>query len=290
MVSRREFAGLVAAGAAAAGAAGTVLAGTAAAQTPPAAGAGGGETTFDRVMRTKKLRIGAVAGGEPYYHKDLASGQWSGFCIDMAKDLAANFDSEPEILETTWGNQVLDLQSGKIDIGFGLNPAPKRAFSVRFCRPLLNNSFTILAKKGFEAKSWSDLNSPNVKISVDIGSSHDVIAHRLCPNAQIIGFKTADEATMAVQTGRADCQILVVILSLTVLKKNPNLGKLIIPQPVVLTTTNSGVRIEPDYRFRDFVDNWTDYNRGLGTIRDWVVSNLALVGVKPEDIPPEVVL
>jgi polar amino acid transport system substrate-binding protein len=289
MVSRREFAGLLATGTAAAGTAGTVLAGTAAAQTPPAAGSAG-DTTFDRVMRTKKLRIGGISGGEPYYHKDLASGQWSGFCVDMAKDLASNFEAEVEIVETTWGNQVLDLQSGKIDIGFGLNPTPKRAFSVRFCRPLINNSFTILARKGFEGKSWKDLNSPNVKISVDIGSSHDQIAHRLCPNAQIIGFKTADEATLAVQTGRADCQILVVILSLTVLKKNPNLGKLVIPQPIVLTTTNAGTRIEPDSRFKDFVDNWVDYNRGLGQIRDWVVANLTLVGVQPDDIPSEVAL
>ena len=36
------------------------------------------ETTFDRVRRTKTLRIAALPGELPYFQKDLASGEWSG--------------------------------------------------------------------------------------------------------------------------------------------------------------------------------------------------------------------
>jgi polar amino acid transport system substrate-binding protein len=243
------------------------------------------ESTFDRIKRTKKLRIGAIAGGEPYYHKDLVAGKWSGFCIDMATDLASQFEAELEIVESTWGNAVLDLEANKIDIMFGVNPTPKRAFVIDFCKPLFTNAFTILAKKGFEPKTWAELNDPKIKIAVDIGSSHDQIARRLCPKAEIVGFKTADEATLALQTGRVDCQVLVIILSLTMLKKNPNVGTVIIPQPLMGTTTNPGVRKEADKSLRDFVDVWVDYNRSVGQIREWVVKNLELVGVQATDIP-----
>jgi len=255
---------------------------------PTALAADAAESTYDKIKRTKKLRIGAIAGGEPYYHKDLVSGKWAGFCIDMATDLAAQFEAELEIVESTWGNAVLDLEANKIDIMFGVNPTPKRAFVIDFCKPLFTNAFTILAKKGFEPKGWADLNDPKVKIAVDIGSSHDAIARRLCPKAEIVGFKTADEATLALQTGRVDCQVLVVILSLTVLKKNPGVGQLIVPQPLMGTTTNPGVRKEADKSFRDYVDVWVDYNRSIGQVREWVSKNLELVGVQTSDIPPAV--
>jgi polar amino acid transport system substrate-binding protein len=259
------------------------LAGPAAAQT-----AQEGETTFSRVRRTKKLRIAAIVGTEPYYHKDIATGQWSGFCVSMAQDLVKSLEAEIEVIESTWGNAVLDLQSNKIDIMFGLSPTPSRALVVEFTRPIMNNTFTIIAKQGFEAKTWADLNKSSVRVAVDIGSTHDLFARRALPNATLVALKTPDDAMLAVQSGRADCVIQVVMLSLVTVKKNPNVGRIIIPSPIVQQPTCCGVRVEGDQRFRSFVDNWLEYNRSLGAVRGWITENLALVGVKPEDVPPEV--
>src|SRR5438067_1175822 len=122
MLSRRLFA----ASAAAAAGMPTLLAGEARAQTPPA------ESTMERVKRTKILRIAALPGEAPYFNKDLASGAWSGTCVEMAKDIAGNLDGEVEYLESTYGNSVLDLQSNKIDLAFSLNPTPKRALVIDF--------------------------------------------------------------------------------------------------------------------------------------------------------------
>ena len=116
MLSRRLFA---------AGAAGApvVLAGAARAEDQPA------ESTIDRVKRAKVLRIAALPGEAPYFNKDIATGKWSGMCIDMAKDIAGVFDGQVEYIESTYGNSVLDLQANKIDLAFSLNPTPKRALS-----------------------------------------------------------------------------------------------------------------------------------------------------------------
>ena len=65
-LSRRGIAGLTATGLAA-----TAFIGSARAQ--PA-----NESTFDRVNRTKVLRIAALPGELPYFHKDIATGEWSG--------------------------------------------------------------------------------------------------------------------------------------------------------------------------------------------------------------------
>lgn len=219
MVTRRDVASIVGLGAVGAMAAGALASSAVAQAADP------NESTFARIRRTKKMRIGAVGGGAPYYMKDLASGQWKGFYVDIAKALADDMEAELEITETTWGNSVLDLQSNKIDIFFGLNPTPKRALVVDFSVPVFNNAFGILCKKDFKPKTWAELNSPDVKIAVDQGSSHDQVVSRLIPKAQISRLKTADDATAALQTGRVDAQCLITMLSLTVLKKNPSLGQ-----------------------------------------------------------------
>lgn len=283
MVSRRNL--VTAAGVAAVGLGAVAASATAAMAQAPA-----GETAFERIRRTKKLRIGAVAGAAPYYNKDINSGQWGGFYIDLSKALAEELEVELEITETTWGNSVLDLQSGKTDIFFGLNPTPKRALVVDFSVPVFNNAFTMIAKKGLGKKTWDEFNNPAVRIAVDAGSSQDQVATRLCPKAQILRFKAVDEAAAAVMTGRADAQCIVMMLSMTMLKKNPGLGELVVPTPVFATTSNAGFRREADKTWRDYVNTWLDFNRGLGLIRQVIVKNMESVGITEADMPAGVSL
>lgn len=281
MVSRREIGSFVGLGAAAAVmAAGSAVSQAAAEAQPPA------ESTFAQIRRTKKLRIAGVVGTEPYYHKDIATGQWSGFCVSMATDLAKSMEAEVEIIESTWGNSVLDLQANKIDIMFGLSPIPSRALILEFSRPIMNNTFTLIAKSGFEPKLWEDLNKPEVRVAVDIGSSHDLFARRTIPKATLVALKTADDAVLAVQSGRADCLIQVAMLSLVTVKKNTKVGKVVVPAPVASQPTCCGVRVDTDSRFRTFVDNWLEYNRSLGAIREWILSSLSLVNIQEQDVPP----
>jgi polar amino acid transport system substrate-binding protein len=281
MLSRRLFA----ASAAAAASASAVLARQAHAETPP------GESTFERIKRTKVLRIAALPGEAPYFNKDINSGAWSGMCVDMAKDMAANFDGEVEYLESTYGNSVLDLQSNKIDLAFSLNPTPKRAMVIDFTHAFYLHGFGMVGRKGFKAANWADLDKPDVKIAFDIGSVHEISARRFASHATLIALKTRDECVLAVQSGRADCVIMAVNLGLTAIKKNPALGEFqMLHQPRIQLPTCMGVRKEANKDWRDFLNAWVDYNRGIQQIREWLYGGLAINGVKPEDIPPDVEL
>ncbi len=281
MLSRRLFA----ASAAAAAGASAVLARDAQAQAQQ------GESTFERVKRTKVLRIAALPGEAPYFNKDINSGAWSGMCVDMAKDMAANFDGEVEYLESTYGNSVLDLQSNKIDLAFSLNPTPKRAMVIDFTHAFYLHGFGMVGRKGFKAANWADLDKPDVKIAFDIGSVHEISARRFASHATLIALKTRDECVLAVQSGRADCVIMAVNLGLTAIKKNPSLGEFqMLHQPRIQLPTCMGVRKEANKDWRDFLNAWVDYNRGIQQIREWLYGGLAINGVKPEDVPADVEL
>lgn len=246
-------------------------------------------STLDRIKQRGVLRVAVIVGQEPYFHKDLASGQWSGACVDMANDIASKLSAKVETVESTWGNQILDLQGDKVDLAFAVNPTPERALVIDFSTPILVHSFTVITKKGFaKPQTWAEINKPEVKIAIDIGSTHDMIARRYCPKATILGFKNRDEAILAVATGRADCNVSLAVLAVSTLKKNPNLGELVIPRPILTLPTNMGIRAESDRRYKDFLSAWADYNRSLGQTREWMLKGFEAVGLSPDDIPPEV--
>jgi polar amino acid transport system substrate-binding protein len=277
MLSRRYLA-LAAAGAPA------LLASEARAQNAP-------QSTLDRIKETKTLRIAALPGEAPYFNKDLTTGAWSGMCIDMANDIAKVFDGKVEYIESTYGNSVLDLQSDKIDLAFSLNPTPLRALVIGFTHPFYLHGFGMVGKKGFKASTWPELDKPEVKIAVDIGSVHELSARRFASHATIMAFKSRDECILAVQSGRADCVILAVNLGLTAVKKNPELGEFqMLHHPEVKLPTCMGIRMEADRRWQDFLNAWVDFNRGTQQIREWLYAGLAINGVKPEDVPADVEL
>jgi polar amino acid transport system substrate-binding protein len=278
MTDRRGFLWSVAAAAA------TLCAGDAIAQSDT-----GPESAWARVNRTKVMRIGAVAGAAPYYDKDPGSAQWRGFMIDFARDLAASLKAQVEILETSWGNSVLDLQSNKIDLFFGLNPTPERAKVVDFSDPLFNNAFVLLARNDFTAQSWESLDRPEFKVAVDIGSSHDQMISRTCPKATISRLASTADATLALQSGRVDAQVLVVILALSAIKKNASLGHIVVPTPTQATTTTVGFRKEDDRTWINYVNHWIATERASGQVRQIVMANLdKLAGVHADEIPAQI--
>jgi polar amino acid transport system substrate-binding protein len=109
---------------------------------------------------------------------------------------------------------------------------------------------------------------------------------RTCPNATILRFDNAPTATLALQSGRADAQVLVIILALPVLKKNPSIGHIVVPLPVQSTTTNIGFRKESDKSWQNYVNQWIAKARADGRVKSVVMANLEkLVGVQAGEIP-----
>lgn len=246
------------------------------------------EPNLARILRTRRLRLGARLGEEPYSYKNSTTGQWSGFLVAMAGDLAAALRVELAIVETNWADTVADLHAGKIDLAFGPSPTAQRAMFADFSTPLFHDTYAVLARKGFAPKSWAELNVPEYLVGVDTGSAREEAVRRFAGNAAITGFKTRDEALLAVQSGRVDCFVATVLFALAALKKIPQLGELVVPTPQLRAALCPAVPYDDDRRFRGVVDAWGEDNRGIGQIRNWIMAGLAKLGIEPSDLPPDV--
>ena len=277
MTTRRLLTGALGVGAAAFGI------GSASAQTPTQSG----ESTFERVRRSGVLRIAALPGEQPFFRKDLTTGEWHGVGIDMAKSIAAALNVKLQYLESTYSNSVLDLQSNKIDLAFALNPTPQRALAIGFTQPYYLHPFGYVSKKGFTPKTWEDLNKPEIRTVSLIGALSDNLLARFAPKATVVSVKAGDDAVLTMQAGRADCIIYALIQALGVSAKAPMLEQVtLLQQPYVALASAMGIQQETDRRWRDFLDSWIEYNRGTRQIGGWMRDGLLAMGVKAENIPP----
>jgi polar amino acid transport system substrate-binding protein len=223
-----------------------------------------------------------------YFQKNLATGAWGGAAIEMADSIAKLLGAKHDYVEATYGTSVLDLQSDKVDLAFVLNPTPERALAVRFAHPMLIHPFGCLARPGLAPKTWADIDKPEIRIAFDIGSLHETVAKRFAPKAQHVGFPNRDQALLALQSGRADVDVLAALLGLSAVVKNPALGRwYLLGQPTVALPSSLAVQYEPDTRFVDVLNAWLDFNRGIGQLREWIIGGLELEGVKREQIPSE---
>ena len=235
---------------------------------------GAAESTFDRVRRTKVLRIAALPGELPYFQKDLATGEWSGACIDMAKDIAKVFDAKLAYVESTYGNSVLDLQSNKVDLAFALNPTPARALAIGVHPSDDHPSVRLPGEAGARTRRRGTTSTSRRSASSTTSARCTRRRRkRYCPKAQLTGYKTRDECTLALQSGRADAHILAAILGLATVGREllawavPSAG-----QPDSWRCRAAcGVQREPDTRFVEVINAWLDFNRGTGQIREWLL-------------------
>lgn len=280
MTTRRSLAGAL-------GAIATTFAiGKASAQTAAPSGAPSGESTFDRIRRTGTLRIAALPGEQPFFRKDLTTGEWHGVAIEMARSIASALNAKLAYVESTYANSVLDLQSNKIDLAFALNPTPLRALAIGFTEPYYMHPFGYVSRPGFAPKTWEDLNKPGVRVVSLIGSLSDNLLARYAPKATVVEAKAVDEAILQMQSGHAECIVYALIQALAVSARVPAFSKVtLLQQPYVALPSAMGVQEEPDRRWRDFLNAWTEYNRGTRQISAWMRDALVQMGVKPENIP-----
>jgi polar amino acid transport system substrate-binding protein len=247
-----------------------------------------GESTWARIQRTKVIRTGVIAGEEPGFHKDPVSGEWSGSQLSFVRNIASTLGCQLELLETTYGNSVLDLQANKIDLALALQATPARSIVINFTRPIYFTQLVAVLRKGVEAKTWNDINKSSVRIAVDRGSISETIARHFAPEAQLALVADRNASTMEVTSGHADLLITSPLSAILAVKRNPQIGSIFTPQPPVRLGVYFGVRYEPNDRWVQFLNAWGEYNQQVGQIRAWVMESLSLFGLTPADVPDTV--
>ncbi len=238
------------------------------------------ESTWDLIKRTGQVRMG-VFEYSPYFMRDKASGEWVGAMIDMGKDIANELKVKYVPVEVGgFGEAVLSLQAGKVDMNFALQATPLRATAIDFAGPIYWIEWVTVNNPNFKGRVWADYNKEGVKVAVMTGTSDELLLRKMAPKATRVEFKSAAEIALAVSSGRADAFTTTVLNSMVAKSKNPGLGDFVNPTPRVALPGYIGLRLEEDARWQKFLNRWAEWNILLGHNETRMKAALAREGLE----------
>lgn len=242
---------------------------------------------WNSVMSTGKLTTCVVPAYQPYSWKD-DGGNWQGFAVKMAQDVAYDLHVQVAFVDTSFKTVVLDLQSAKCDVFFGFNATPERALAIDFAGPLYTLGFLALDRAGWSppGNAWADLNNSNTRICFTIGNSTAQQVKRFDPQATQVQLTTSNDCALALISRRVDTYIDGVMAILAAKQKNAELGQIRVLTPQYALPSYAGMRMDSDGRFQKFLQRWAEYNRADGTINEWLVNAMSSVGITASAIPP----
>lgn len=246
--------------------------------------AGAQDSTLDKVKARGKLLVGCVPD-LPYAGEDPRTGKWRGYVPLMAADLARVLKVEWECVPVTWANAVLALQTGKVDMVMDLGGTPERAMVADFVGPSVRQAYMMVTRKGLTGATWEDFNKPEIRIAVQTGTTNEMILNRFVPKATKVGLAPGTDPSLSVSSGRADA-FLSTFLSGTIARaKNPNIGELLLPTPILSADSAIALRYEQDGRWKGVLSSWLTYAIKLRSLRGWVEQGLIDSGVPAEGLP-----
>jgi polar amino acid transport system substrate-binding protein len=255
------------------------------------------QSTWERIQKTKVLRVGA-ANTPPYYMIDPTGSAapggvesngvvWRGLGPALAKKIADEMGVKLEIVETTWGGAVAGLQAGQFDFMIALDATLKRALSIDFVSaPLMWFPFVVLTKSGVDATHWSDLDKEGIVVGVENGSSYDQVASRFLKKATFKRFPDTTSSIAAFMAGQLDAYVWSGPQADFTQSKFPAGAKKFTPRPVVAIPSAAGIRKEPDQRWRNYLDAAFTSLYYSGEVTRAYNEFMAGQGVPPESVTP----
>ncbi|NTI18071.1 transporter substrate-binding domain-containing protein [Agrobacterium rhizogenes] len=267
--------------AAALGGGAAVLVGGATAAVAQTASAPG---TLQAIRDRGELRI-AVAPGEPWFYKDQRSGEWYGLGWGVGVALAKELGIKATPVETTWGTAIAGLQAGQFDVMFTMDATPQRALAADFpVQPMFYYAQGVLLKDGVTVTTWEEMNKPEFKIGVVLGTSPDRDITVRLPKATIERFPSADETGAAFVAGRMDA-ISLFHPALVMLQSKVTRGSIVLPEPIRQSPSSAGVPNQADKSWRDWLGLSMDYLYQTGQTQKIFDEYLTYRGIDASKVP-----
>lgn len=161
---------------------------------------------------TKTVLVGTTGDYRPLSYREPETGEYWGFCLDVAGEIAKAMDATVSYVPTSWPTLTADVlaepQAFDFAIG-GITITDSRMETMDMSEGYLGNGKTILCRKE-DAEKYAcqeDLNHPEVRVMVNPGGLNEKFARANLPNCTLIVYERNEEIPNQVAEGSADVMI-----------------------------------------------------------------------------------
>jgi polar amino acid transport system substrate-binding protein len=201
-------------------------------QTPGEKGGQTEQTAGYHLVEEGVLTVGSDIAYPPFEYTDEKTGEYTGFDIDLMKEIASRLGLKVKFVNTAWDGIIPGLQAHKYDvICSAMTITEERAKQVDFSDPYFEAKQVILTRADDKSiNSAKDL--AGKVVAVQQGTTGDFAAQRLVDELgikikEIKRFEGTPEALMAVQKGDADAAIIDNFVAYLAVKENPDIYRVV---------------------------------------------------------------
>ncbi|ANU09989.1 amino acid ABC transporter substrate-binding protein [Planococcus antarcticus DSM 14505] len=180
---------------------------------------GSEEDVLAKVQEEGTLVIGTEGTYPPFTFHD-ASGELTGFDVEIAREVADRLGVEAEFLETQWDAMFAGLDAGRFDMvanQVGINP--ERQESYEFSDPYITSTAVlVVAEDNSEIKSFEDLEGQLSAQSLTSNYAETATSF----GAELEGVEGFNQAIELLNSGRVDATVNDNLTVLDFLKERPD--------------------------------------------------------------------
>ena len=223
--------------------------------------AGWAQETIKKIKSAGTLKV-CISESRPMAVKNPASGEWSGYNVKMAGDLAATLGVKVELLDQPYATLVPSLLGSKCDIVMApLFANGERAQVVAFTNFYSSQSLKMLVAEESKFKKWEELNNPSVTFAAPSGTQNESYTKTAFPNAKLKPIVSDNAAAylMELATRRVDALVTDANSAKVFLGENPQAKlRFLEPERSALPTGRAYAIRPDDWHFVNFLNVWLE--------------------------------
>lgn len=182
------------------------------------------------------LLCGTTGDYRPLSFRDTVAGEYWGFGIDLAREIAKRLGVKAEFVPTSWPTLSADVQAEPqtFDMAIGgITITDARCETMSMSEGYLANGKTILcrASEAEKYQSLADIDEPNVRVMVNPGGLNEKFALENLKRASIVVHQKNEEIPSLVAQGDADVMITEITEAPYYVQTDPRLAAPLLNKP-----------------------------------------------------------
>lgn len=223
------------------------------------------DSRLQTIQEAGTIRV-AVLPDFPPFAVQTASGDFEGYEIDIAQELADALEVELELVSTDGASRLPLLNADRADINISSwTSTNERAKAVDFSLPYVADGASVLFRTDNPIESSEDLAGKSV--SVTRGSTNDTIMTEDFPDTEIVRFETIADAVEALRAGQVDAAIEGRATVLAEVERDPDTYATLDEPPMRPSLISMGVP-QGDQVWLNYVNNFIRNLNASGTNAD----------------------
>ena len=188
------------------------------------------------IVERGTLLIGTTGDYRPLSYCEPTTGDYWGFGIEMAKEIANRIGVNIAFVKTSWPTLTADVlavpQTFDLAIG-GITITDTRRETMLMSDGYLTNGKTILCRASDANRfhSLEDIDKPDVRVMVNPGGLNEKFANENLTHARIIVWQRNEEIPARIADGEADVMITEITEAPYYVKTDPRLAAPLLNEP-----------------------------------------------------------